>query len=307
MTGVGRPTDGANPDTRAFSGARLPATLRPMGLQFTKMHGAGNDFVLVDGTAIGLDLDPGRIRALADRHRGIGFDQLLVAEPAARPDAHLRMRIYNADGSEAGQCGNGLRCFAMFARERGLAAHEELRVETRDRVAGVRLLADGRVRVDMGVPTLEPQAVPFQAEADRPLHELEVDGERVEVSVVSMGNPHAVVRVADVAGAPVGRLGPRIEVHPRFPAGVNVGFLEVVDVAHVRLRVHERGVGETLACGSGACAAMVVGRRLGWLSPGPVAIDLPGGCLEAQWEGMGAPVWLTGPVATVFRGETAGP
>jgi diaminopimelate epimerase len=273
------------------------------GLRFTKMQGLGNDFVVLDGVRQRLRVDAGLVRRLADRRFGVGCDQVLVVEPPEGAAADFRYRIFNADGGEVEQCGNGARCFARFVRDQGLTDKDVIAVETRAGLIRPRLLADGRVEVDMGAPRFEPAAVPFEAHAREPRYRLEVPGQGVvELGVVSMGNPHAVVPVSDVSRAPVAALGPLLEAHPRFPSRVNVGFLEVRDARHARLRVYERGVGETLACGTGACAAACVAREWGQLAE-EVEIELPGGTLGIRWEGGDAPVWMTGPAVTVFEGR----
>ena len=270
-----------------------------MRIGFTKMHGLGNDFIVLDGSAP----EPAQLRALADRRTGIGFDQALLLEPPRRDGTAAYYRIINADGTEAEQCGNGARCIAaLVARRLGLAAGEL----TLDSPAGpvrARTRADGLVSVAMGIPDFTPATLPFEAATEAPSYTLDVDGETLEIGAVSIGNPHAVLRVASVRAAPVDRLGPRVENHPRFPRRTNVEFLEVVDRGHVRLRVHERGVGETAACGTGACGAVAVGRRRGWLDA-EVAVDVPGGRLGVEWQGAREPIWLTGPTATVFEGHT---
>jgi len=270
-------------------------------LRFTKMHGLGNDFVVIDAVRQDVHLDPERIRFLCDRHFGIGCDQLLLVEASGDPRARFRYRIFNADGSEVAMCGNGARCFARFVREEGLADEDEITVETAAGLITLYHEPGDQVRVNMGVPRLEPAEIPFEAPARAPAYDLPLDTETVRIGAVSMGNPHAVLVVPDVARAPVERLGPVIESHPRFPERVNVGFMEVVGRDHIRLRVFERGVGETLACGSGACAAVVVGRIQGLLDE-TVRVDLPGGRLTVRWAGEGAPVWMTGPAQTVFKG-----
>ena len=278
-----------------------------MRTAFSKMHGLGNDFVLVDGTEVEdlpAALDPSRVRRLGDRHRGIGFDQLLVAVPPTRPEAHIGARVFNADGGEVGQCGNGLRCFAVFARERGLVSRSSMCIEVAGRLVRAEVLADGEVRVDMGAPAFEPDDIPFVADARAPSYVLQCNGEELRIGAVSLGNPHAVVRVPEVDDYPVVDLAPSIQAHTRFPASANVGFMQVIGERHVRLRVYERGVGETLACGSGACAAAVVGRENGWLDDA-VDVDLPGGSLRVQWTGNGYPVWLTGPTTWVYEGEVS--
>jgi diaminopimelate epimerase len=273
-----------------------------MRLSFTKMHGLGNDFVVLDAVRRPLEITPAQIRWLADRRFGVGCDQVLLVTPPAGADADFGYRIFNADGGEVEQCGNGARCFARFVREKGLTQKTEIRVETRAGVIVPRVEADGQVTVDMGPPRFQPETLPFLAEREAAEYDLEVDGEGLRVGAVSMGNPHVVLRVPDVDVAPVRTLGPRIEVHPRFPRRVNAGFLQVVDPRHVRLRVWERGAGETLACGTGACAAVAVGRR--WLLlADTVDVDLPGGRLRIRWEGGTGPVWMTGPAVTVYEGE----
>jgi diaminopimelate epimerase len=268
------------------------------------MHGLGNDFVIIDAVSRPLSLTPEQIRFLADRHIGIGCDQLLVVEPARDARADFRYRIYNADGSEAEQCGNGARCFARFVREHGLTAKDDLVLETHGGLLRTRLLDGHLVTVDMGVPRLEPADVPFVTQQGGPNYTLQIDGEAIEINVVSMGNPHAVLVVDDITRAAVERLGPLIERDERFPQRVNVGFMEIEDRAHIRLRVFERGAGETLACGSGACAAVVAGRQRGLLDD-RVAVELPGGNLFVQWQGDGTSVAMTGPATLVFEGAIA--
>jgi len=272
-----------------------------MRLRFTKMQGLGNDFVVIDATREPFTLDAAAIRFLADRHFGVGCDQLLVVEPASQPGVDFRYRIFNADGGEVEQCGNGARCFARYVHDRGLTAKTEIRVETRAGIIAPVLTADGQVTVDMGVPVLEPARIPFLSDSDAVVQPLEVAGETVAITAVSMGNPHAVQVVADVDTAPVARLGPAIESHPRFPARVNAGFLQGVDRHAVRLRVYERGAGETLACGTGACAAVVAAILRG-LADSPVRVHTRGGELSIAWGGSGQPVRMTGPAVTVFEG-----
>ena len=273
-----------------------------MRLDFTKMHGLGNDFIVLDA-APGRVPGPEALRRLADRHTGIGFDQALVLEPPHRPGTLAYYRIFNADGGEVEQCGNGARCVAaLVARRAGLGAGE-LVLDSPAGTVRARTRADGLVSVAMGVPDFNPASLPFEAPAAAPSYALDVDGEALEIGAVSIGNPHAVLRVARVADAAVDRLGPRVENHPRFPRRTNVEFLEIVDRSHVRLRVHERGVGETRACGTGACGAVAVGRRRGWLDA-EVAVDVPGGRLRVEWPDEHGPIWLTGPTATVFEGHT---
>ena len=273
-----------------------------MKLAFTKMQGAGNDFVVLDGVSRRLALTPAQLRRLADRHFGVGCDQILLVEPARTPGTDFRYRIFNADGGEVEQCGNGARCFVRFVSERGLTAKKEIRVETAKGVIVPRLEADGEVTVNMGPPVFEPRRIPFINEGAALVQPLEVGGATVDISAVSMGNPHAVQVVADVDAAPVAVQGPLIERHARFPERVNAGFMQVLDRGHIRLRVYERGAGETLACGTGACAAVAVGIRRGLLDAS-VRVATRGGDLTIRWEGADNPVWMTGPAVTVFEGE----
>ena len=277
-----------------------------MPLHFAKMHGAGNDFVVIDATREPFTLQPRQLRLLADRHFGVGADQILVVEASPAPDVDFRYRIFNADGGEVEQCGNGARCFVAFVRRRGLTNKRSVRVLTRSGIIEPRMEEDGRVCVDMGAPRLLPSEVPFDTaglratpEGDMDRWELVVDDQPLRLSVLSMGNPHAVQRVDDVDTAPVARLGPLIENHPRFAQRVNAGFLQVLDPHHARLRVWERGAGETLACGTGACAAAVAGMRHGWLRS-PVHVQARGGALSISWDGPGRPVLMTGPAVHVF-------
>ena len=271
-------------------------------LRFTKMHGLGNDFVVIDGVRQQVALSAAQIRALGDRHFGVGFDQLLLVEPASQPDVDFRYRIFNADGSEVEQCGNGARCFVRFVHEQGLTDKSEIRVETKKGIIAPRLTADGLVTVDMGAPRFAPAEIPFVSDSDAVVQPLAVGGRTLHITAVSMGNPHAVQVVDDVDAFPVSELGPQIEHHPRFPERVNAGFLQVVDRHHVRLRVFERGAGETLACGTGACAAVVAGIARGLLDS-PVRVATRGGPLSIAWAGPGTPVLMTGPAVTVFSGE----
>jgi len=275
-----------------------------MRIAFTKMHGLGNDFVVIDAIQQAVDLTPEQVRFIADRHRGIGCDQLLLVEPPRSAEADFRYRIFNADGGEVEQCGNGARCFARFVRDKGLTDKREIAVETAAGIIRPRLEDDGQVTVDMGPPQLEPAAIPFQAEARAVRYPLCLDHTEVEIGAVSMGNPHAVIEVADVDAAPVAEWGPRVEAHPRFPRRCNVGFVQIVSPRQLRLRVYERGVGETQACGTGACAAAVVARLWGRTEE-RVAVDLAGGRLYICWSGEGAPVWMTGPATSVFKGSIA--
>ena len=273
-----------------------------MRLDFTKMNGAGNDFVVLQGAAAAAPLTRTHWRALSDRHRGIGFDQALIIEPPRSAGTAAYYRIVNADGDEVEQCGNGLRCIAELLRLDGRSNGGSITVESPAGLHHARLKGAGLVAVDMGEPRFEPGSLPFIATDAGPWHTLDVEGETVRVAVASMGNPHAVLRVDDVGTAPVERLGPRIERHPSFPRRVNVGFLQVVDRGHARLRVFERGVGETRACGTGACAAMAIARREG-LVDDEVRITLPGGDLTVLWSGPGHALWLEGPAEVSFRGH----
>ena len=266
------------------------------------MEGAGNDFVVVDATREPLQLAPEQIRRLADRHFGVGFDQMLVIERPRSGATDFYYRIFNADGGEVAQCGNGARCFVRYVHDRGLTPKRIIRVETASGVIEPRLESDGQVTVDMGVPQFEPARIPFVAPARQPTYRLEVSGREIEIAVVSMGNPHAVQVVADAGAAPVQTEGPDIERHPRFPQRVNAGYMQVVDRRQIRLRVWERGAGETLACGTGACAAVVTGIARGLLDS-PVRVQAPGGNLEIAWAGEGEHVYMTGPARTVFEGE----
>ncbi|MEW5972497.1 MAG: diaminopimelate epimerase [Pseudomonadota bacterium] len=273
-----------------------------MQLRFVKMHGLGNDFVVLDGVRQQITLTTDQVRFLADRHFGIGCDQLLVVEPAPTPDTLFRYRIFNADGGEVEQCGNGARCFARFVRDEGLTDATTIPVMTASGRIVLHVEDDGEVTVDMGMPRLEPAEIPFEAERREMGYVLYAGGEFHTISAVSMGNPHAVLRVEDADTAPVETLGPAIESHPRFPRRVNVGFMQVVAPDHIRLRVYERGAGETLACGTGACAAVVAGRLHGWLVD-TVRVDLPGGRLTVHWQGEGRHVMMTGPATRVFEGR----
>ena len=270
--------------------------------RFTKMHGLGNDFVVFDATEQPLTLSANQARLIADRRFGVGCDQILIVEPAPDGSADFLYRIFNADGSEVSQCGNGARCFARFVRDKGLIDRDEIRVVTHAGPMVLHICDDGQITVNMGVPRFEPAEVPFSAEGREQQYPLQLGAESVDISALSLGNPHAVTVVDDVNTAPVERQGPLIESHERFPERVNAGFLEVVDESHGRLRVYERGSGETLACGSGACAAMVAGRQLG-LFADQVEMTLRGGILRLAWAGEGEPVMMTGPADTVFEGD----
>ncbi|MBN8473593.1 diaminopimelate epimerase [Sulfuritalea sp.] len=277
-----------------------------MKIRFTKMHGLGNDFVVLDAINQAFVPTPAQARWLADRHFGVGCDQLLVVEKPTTPGVDFRYRIFNADGGEVEQCGNGARCFVRFVHEQGLATAREIRVETRCGIIVPKLEADGQVTVDMGAPRFSPAEIPFQSDSDAVVQPLDFAATQVDISVVSMGNPHAVQVVADVDAAPVAATGPLIEAHPRFPRRVNAGFMQVVDRHAIRLRVYERGAGETLACGTGACAAVVAGIRRGMLDS-PVRVTTRGGDLSIAWAGERGgqyePVLMTGPAATVFSAE----
>jgi diaminopimelate epimerase len=284
-----------------------------MKLKFTKMHGAGNDFVVIDGINQHIDFTPAQWKLLGDRRFGVGADQILLVEKPTQPGCDFRYRIFNADGGEVEQCGNGSRAFVKFVSEKGLTDQRSITVETKAGVIAPRLELDGSITVDMGAPVLEPARVPFDADGLQGVAQgvdtlwplvLELGGakESVLISAVSMGNPHAVQIVDDVETAPVELTGPLIEHHARFPNRVNAGFMQVLGRNHVKLRVFERGVGETLACGTGACAAAVAGIRRGLLDS-PVRVDARGGQLSISWAGAGQPVWLTGPAVTVFEGE----
>jgi diaminopimelate epimerase len=273
-----------------------------MKLKFSKMHGLGNDFIVLDGVRQSVKLSPQQLRSLADRHFGVGCDQILLVEPATQPGVDFRYRIFNADGGEVEQCGNGARCFVRFVHDQGLTDKAEIRVETMSGVIGPRLEANGLVTVDMGVPVFEPERIPFVSPSTAVVQPLMVGDREIMITAVSMGNPHAVQVVADVDAAPVISEGPRIESHPRFPQRVNAGYLQVIDRHFVRLRVFERGAGETLACGTGACAAVVAGISRG-LVDSPVRVETRGGELNIAWGGAGEPVLMTGPAVTVFSGE----
>jgi diaminopimelate epimerase len=280
-----------------------------MKIKFTKMHGAGNDFVVIDAISQAIDFTPAQWKQIADRRFGVGADQMLVVEAARLPDVDFRYRIYNADGGEVEQCGNGARAFARFVNEKGLSDKRMIRVETLAGIIAPTLEADGGVTVDMGAPILQPSLVPFDAaglsctaSGEDSLWPLEINGKTALFSVLSMGNPHAVQIVADIELAPVAADGPAIEHHPRFPKRVNAGFMQIVDRGNILLRVFERGAGETLACGTGACAAAVAGIRQGLLES-PVTVQTRGGVLVIAWNGERQPVMMTGPAVTVFEGE----
>lgn len=273
-----------------------------MRIDFAKMHGLGNDFVVVDATTRPFEPTAEQIRMLSDRSTGIGFDQLLVVEPPSHSGVEFDYRIYNADGSEVEHCGNGARCFAVFVSERGLTSSERVPVHTSGGTIVLQRLSDGQVSVDMGTPDFTPSSLPFARELQSARYTLDIDDRRVEFGAVSVGNPHIVLPVDDVARAPVGSLGPLLERHADFPNRVNVGFMQLHSRTRVSLRVWERGVGETRACGTGACAAMLVARVNDWVASS-IEVDLPGGRLQIQWPGGDSPVVMTGPASFVFDGS----
>jgi diaminopimelate epimerase len=273
-----------------------------MEIQFTKMHGLGNDFVVIDAINQDIELSEEEVQLIADRHFGIGCDQLLLVEAAETDDVDFIYRIFNADGGEVEQCGNGARCFAAFVREKGLTDKDLIRVETASGVIELHVQADEQITVDMGVPEFSPWKIPFNADTRLDEYALDVGGQVLKIGAVSMGNPHVVTIVDNVDTAAVIELGAGIESHPLFPNRVNAGFMQIIDETHIRLRVFERGAGETLACGTGACAAVVVGCLQGHLT-NEVQVDLPGGSLQISWQGEASPVMMTGPATTVFEGK----
>jgi len=273
-----------------------------MRLKFTKMHGLGNDFVMIDGVSQKFSVSSAKIKKLADRHFGIGCDQVLIVEPPTQPTTDFRYRIFNADGDEVENCGNGARCFAVFVRQRGLCSKTEIIAETLAGNLVLKVNSDNTVTVDMGIPVLEPADIPFTANERALTYPLSVNDDTLEISAVSMGNPHSVCVVDDVDTYPVALIGSMIEKHPRFPQKVNAGFLQIVEPTLAKLRVFERGVGETLACGTGACAAMVAANLRGMLKS-VSTIRLPGGDLTIEWQGAGHPVLMTGPATSVFSGQ----
>jgi len=272
-----------------------------MQIRFSKMHGLGNDFVVIDGIRQSVTLGPGQVRRLAHRRLGVGCDQVLLVQGGDSDDVDFRYRIFNADGNEVEQCGNGARCFARFVLDEGLTDKRLIPVATGGGLITLQVEDDGQVTVDMGAPRLHPDDLPFRADATAPSYTLAVAGTPYEIGAVSMGNPHAVMQVESLQSAPVSRLGPMIESHERFPNRVNVGFMQTYSPSHIGLRVYERGVGETMACGTGACAAVVSGQIQGLLEE-TVAVDLPGGRLMITWAGNDHPVLMTGPAVHVFRG-----
>ncbi len=271
-------------------------------LKFTKMHGAGNDFVVIDGVRQDVYLKPEQLRLLADRHFGIGCDQILLVKKSNNEEADFRYLIFNADGGEVEQCGNGARCFVRFVHDHKLTSKREIVVETKSGLISPRLEEDGRVTVNMGKPIFDAALIPFETDKDDVIQSLQVNNQNLQITAVSMGNPHAVHIVDDIEQAAVATLGPLIENHPRFPKRVNAGFMQVIDRGHIRLRVYERGAGETMSCGTGACAAVVSGIRRGLLDS-VVQVATHGGVLTIGWEGGDMPVIMTGPAITVFEGE----
>lgn len=276
--------------------------LSRMQISFTKMHGLGNDFIVIDGINQCVNLTTEQVRFLADRRFGVGCDQLLLVEKPKISEAEFRYRIYNADGGEVQQCGNGARCFARFVVEQGLTTSREIPVETAGGLIILTLELDGQITVNMGVPNLAPESLPFVAEQQAASYQLQTSAGELEIAAVSMGNPHAVLIVDDVDNADVETLGPEIEGHQRFVEGVNVGFMQIVSASHIRLRVYERGAAETLACGTGACAAVAAGRLQGKLAES-VKVSLPGGELVIRWRGPNEPLFMTGPATRVFEGS----
>lgn len=273
-----------------------------MELLFTKMHGLGNDFVVIDGINQDISLSEDDVRFIADRHFGVGCDQVLVVEAAESDEVDFVYRIFNADGGEVEQCGNGARCFAIYVRDKGLTNKNPILVETNTGTLSLYIEDDDQVTVDMGVPEFEPWKIPFNADTSRKEYSLDLNEDVFTIGAVSMGNPHAVMIVDDVENAPVDELGPLIEQHNLFPNHVNAGFMEIVNRSTIRLRVYERGAGETLACGTGACAAMVIGRLQGHLDE-QVSVELAGGYLQISWQGEASPVMMMGSATTVFEGK----
>ena len=295
-----------NPRSRQIAASAMLSCMR---IEFVKMQGLGNDFLVFDAAADDARLDASALRALADRHTGIGFDQALILESARDAKSRVFYRIFNADGSEVEQCGNGARCIAALLYARAPQLGRDLVMGSVGGTVYARVRDDGMVSVDMGVPNFDPRSLPMEADvgdgaapAEAPTYSLRIDGADMEIGAVSMGNPHAVLRVPDVKTAPLERIGPSIEHHARFPRRTNVGFMEIVDRGHIRLRVFERGVGETLACGTGACAAVAVGRRHGLLDE-DVRVELKGGTAMVSWPAQTGHLWLTGPATTVFSGS----
>ncbi len=275
--------------------------LKSMQIKFTKMHGLGNDFVVIDAINQSIDLSTEKIRFIADRHFGIGCDQLLLVESSDTDAADFRYRIYNADGNEVEQCGNGARCFARFVHEEGLTDKDKIPVITKNGLITLEIKENNEVTVDMGIPQTAPQQIPFVTEHEAPLYHLELNGDSINFGAVSMGNPHAVITVENISAAPVEKIGKLLQANNHFPNSVNVGFMQIIDRGEINLRVFERGVGETQACGTGACAAVVAGHIQGLLD-NTVDVNLPGGKLSIHWSGGQNPVMMTGPTASVFKG-----
>jgi diaminopimelate epimerase len=273
-----------------------------MWMKFTKMHGLGNDFVVIDAVTQNINLSAAVVRRIADRHLGIGCDQVLIVEPPSSTDIDFNYRIFNSDGSEVEQCGNGARCLARFVRDRKLSGKESIRVKTMNRIIGLSINKDNTISVDMGIPQFEPKDLPFEAECRSASYEIDLGDQTATIAAISMGNPHAVMFVDDIDSAPVSTIGSKIEKHYRFPNKVNVGFVEVVNRRHVKLRVHERGSGETRACGSGACAAAVATIQKG-LVDSPVTVALTGGNLTINWPGEGHSLIMSGQAVTSFHGQ----
>ncbi|MCV6620275.1 MAG: diaminopimelate epimerase [Cellvibrionaceae bacterium] len=273
-----------------------------MRLRFTKMHGLGNDFVMIDAVSQRIRLSAEKVRKIADRRFGVGCDQLLIVEIPSRPDVDFKYRIFNCDGSEVENCGNGARCFAKFVRERKLTGKKEIKVETKAGVLLLKVQDNGDVSVDMGKPELSPAQIPFDNAQEQSKYRIALDHGEIEIGAVSMGNPHAVTVIDSCEKGPIEEWGPQIEAHARFPQKVNAGFMELLSRQEVNLRVFERGVGETLACGTGACAAVVSGRLQGLLDE-KVKVNLPGGSLQIDWPGRDQPVIMTGPATTVYHGQ----
>jgi len=273
-----------------------------MDIQFSKMHGLGNDFVVIDAINQSIELDTETAQRIADRHRGIGCDQILIVEPPRNPEQDFFYRIYNADGSEVQQCGNGARCFARFVHDKGLTDKTTIKVETAAGPMTLNIEDDGEITVNMGVPRFEPADIPLRREQRAQTYDLAVNGQTISCGAVSLGNPHAVLRVDDIETAPVATLGPLLESHDDFPERANIGFMQIADADHILLRVFERGSGETEACGSGACGAMIIARQNGWVND-RVTVRLRGGRLRISWKGEGEPVWMTGPASHVFDGQ----
>lgn len=271
-------------------------------IEFTKMHGLGNDFVVIDAINQSVSLQPEKIRSLADRHFGIGCDQLLLVENPVNPDADFKYRIFNADGSEVSQCGNGARCFARFVRDKKMTDKDEIRVDTNAGQLLLKFDEDGLITVNMGIPKHRPDEIPLKAPHEAKFYSVVVNNSEKGFGAVSLGNPHAVLQVHDIKTAPVGELGPLLESHPDFPERANIGFMQVLNRSHIKLRVYERGTAETLACGSGACAAAIVGIEQNLLDH-EVLVELPGGSLKINWPGRGQPVLMTGPAVSVFEGR----